>query len=103
MDDQELLQHLLDLENKAAVLVSDAQTEADRRVAEGEKQNHARYDEVYAAEVEALEASFAGDVAVTRDNYRKQLEAYHESLKTMPLNTEAFFSLLEKLLISREP
>ena len=46
MDDQELLQHLLDLDNKAAALVSDAQTEADRRITEGEKQNHARYDEV---------------------------------------------------------
>ena len=102
MDDREILEHLLNLESKAAALVSDAQVEADKRVSEGEKQNRARFDRVYAGEVEALEASFNKNIELTRDDYQKQLETYHESLKTMPLNTEAFFSLAEKLLFVRE-
>ncbi|MDR0497112.1 MAG: hypothetical protein LBH42_05825 [Treponema sp.] len=99
MDDHEILQHLLDIENEAAALVDEAQAEADRRISEGEKQNRAHHDEVYAAEVKTHEASFAEETALARDNYRKQLEAYHENLKTMPLDREAFFSLAEKLLL----
>ena len=102
MDDHEILQHLLNLESEAATLVDDAQAEADRRVAEGEKLNRSRYDEVYAKEVEALETSFAEKIALTRANYREQLEAYRDTLKTVHVNTEAFSSLVGKLLFERE-
>ena len=99
MDDREVLQHLLEIENQAAALVDDAQAEADRRVSEGEKQNRARYDEIHKAEVKTLEVVFAESVAVIKENYRKQLEEYHESLKNMPLDTGAFLSLAERFLI----
>lgn len=99
MDDHEVLQHLLSIENEAAVLVSDAQTEADRRITEGEKQNRARYEEIYSSEIKILEASFAGNVSAIKDSYRKELEVYHESLKTMPINTDVFFPLAGSLLI----
>ena len=102
MDDREILQHLLSLESEAAALVDDAQAEADRRVAEGEKQNRVRYDETYAEEVKTLEASYTEKIAFTRDNYRKELEAYHDSLKNVPLDREAFFSLAERFLVLRK-
>ena len=102
MDDSEILQHLLSLENDAAAMVDDAQAEADRKVAEGEKQNRARYDEAYVREVEALEASFAEKIALARDNYRKELETYRDSLKNVPLDREAFFSLAERFLVLRK-
>ena len=97
MDDQEVLQHLLNLEAQASALVDDAQAEADRRVSEGEKQNRTRYDEVYTREVEILEGSHIKNVAAVKEEYRRQLEQYRESLKTMPLDTGAFSSLAEKL------
>jgi len=102
MENNEILQHLLEIESKAATLVDDAQAEADRRVSEGEKQNRARYDEQYAAEVATLEAAFSADIALARENYRKQLEDYHNSLKAQSLDTNAFFALSEKLLVFRE-
>jgi len=102
MENQEILQHLLEIESKAATLVDDAQAEADRRVAEAEKQNRARYDEQYAKEVETLEETFSRDVALAKENYRKQLEDYHDSLKAQPPDTKAFFLLAEKLLVSGE-
>jgi regulator of protease activity HflC (stomatin/prohibitin superfamily) len=102
MENHEILQHLLEIESKAATLVDDAQAEADRRVGEGEKQNRARYDEQYAREVAALEGAFSADIALARDNYRKQLEEYHDSLKDAPRDTQAFFSLAEKLLVLRD-
>jgi phage host-nuclease inhibitor protein Gam len=96
MDDQKILQHLLNLEAEAAALVNDAQAEADRRVAEGERQNRVRYDDVYAREVEALETSYAGKIAELEDSYRKQLEEYRESLKAVSLDMQAFCSQAEK-------
>jgi regulator of protease activity HflC (stomatin/prohibitin superfamily) len=102
MENHEILQHLLEIESKAATLVDDAQAEADRRVAEAEKQNRARYDEQYSCEVAALEEAFSADIALARENYRKQLEDYHNSLKAQSLDTKAFFALAEKLLVFRE-
>jgi vacuolar-type H+-ATPase subunit H len=102
MDDHEVLQHLLGLEQEASALVDDAAAEADRRVSEGEKQNRVRYEDAYARDVESLEAHYTQNIANAREDYRKQLEAYRESLKTMPLDTEAFSSLAEKLLICKE-
>ena len=99
MDDREVLQHLLNLENKASVMVNDAQAEADRKTAEREKQNRLRYDEAYAKEAEALENNYAENLVSVKEDCRQQLEAYRANLRTMPLNVEAFFSLAEKLLI----
>jgi regulator of protease activity HflC (stomatin/prohibitin superfamily) len=102
MENQEILQRLLEIESKASTLVDDAQAEADRRVSEGEKQNRARYDEQYSGEVAALEEAFSADIALARENYRKQLEEYGNSLKARLPDTKAFFSLAEKLLVFGE-
>lgn len=102
MDDHEILQHLLNLESEAAALVDDAQAEADKRVSEGERHNRERYDELYTQEVKALEASFAADVSAARDDYRRQLDAYRDSLKTAPLDRGAFSALAEKFLLAKD-
>jgi len=105
MDDSKILQHLLDLERQAASLVNDAQTEVDEKVSETEKQNRMRSEELYTRELEILEKAYIGDMAVVKENYRKQLEEYRESLKIQSanpvyvLNHEAFCGLAEKFLI----
>ena len=98
MDDHKILQHLLNLENEAAALVNDAQAEADRRVVEGETQNRARHDEVYAKEVEVLELAYAQNLASIKENYSRQLEDYRETLINVSLDAAAFSSLAEKQL-----
>ena len=99
MDDQEILQHLLNLESEAATLLTDAQTEADRRTSEGEKANRSRHDEAYAREVESLELDYAQKLFLVKENYQKQLDEYRESLKSIALNIEAFSSLAEDFLL----
>ena len=103
MDDKNVLQHLLGLESQAAALVNDAQAEADRRIAEGEKQNRARYDEAYAREAAALEASYTEKLAAVKADYHNQLRSYEEGLKTQPLNITSFTSLAGKYLLSATP
>ena len=99
MDDG-FLQHLLNLEKEAGVLVYDAQEEADKRISGGEKQNRIRFEEAYAREVEALEEKYNQNLAAAKENYRQQLELYRESLRAQSDDTKAFFSLAEKFLIT---
>ena len=103
MDKQEILQHLLDMEAQAADLVDDAQKKSDKRISEGEHQNITCYEEVYAREVQALEGAYAENLVAAKDDYRKQLEEYRESLKAMPLNVAAFSALAEKLILAAVP
>ncbi|MDR2101125.1 MAG: hypothetical protein LBP43_00980 [Treponema sp.] len=101
--EQNILQHLLQVESEAAALVDDAQAEADRRLAEGEKQNRQRYDDGYSREVAELDARFEAEIAAVREDYRKQLGAYQESLGRMAVNIKNFSRLVESLLFECFP
>jgi hypothetical protein len=96
--EHEALRHLLDLETGAAALVDDAQAEADRRIAGGEKAARALHDEKYAAETAALESRYTGEVSALREEYKKQLDSYREDLKVLRVNMEGFRTLAEKFL-----
>jgi regulator of protease activity HflC (stomatin/prohibitin superfamily) len=93
-----ILRHLLGVESEAAVLVDDAQAEADRRVAEGEAESRSRYDERHSREAERLDGDYAAAVLAIKEDYRRQLEAYREGLEGIPVRKDAFSSLIERLL-----
>jgi hypothetical protein len=95
MDEQNVLRHLLEVEESASALVNDAQAEADRRVAENEKACRARYDEDYAREIAALEDRRGRELAAVKAEYDRELAAYRESLNALPLKRDAFFLLVE--------
>jgi vacuolar-type H+-ATPase subunit H len=101
-EDKDILHHLLHLEAEASALVDGAQAEADRRVSEGENRNRIRHDEVYAAEVAKLEASYNGEINAVREDYKKQLDSYRNSLTSMPLDHAAFSALAGKFLTERK-
>jgi hypothetical protein len=96
--DRDILQRLLKVESDAAVLVDDAQAEADRRIVEGEKESRARYDERYNQEAARLDGDYARTIQAAKEDYRKQLDAYRESLNGMPVRKDDFFALVERLL-----
>ena len=99
MDDHKVLHHLLNVENEAAALVTDAQTEADRRLAEGERENRLRHDEAYSKEVEILESDYEASLASIKEKYRNLLDGYRETLDNVSPDNKAFSSLAEKLLL----
>ncbi|MDR3248859.1 MAG: hypothetical protein LBT39_08730 [Treponema sp.] len=98
---ENVLGHLLKIEAEAADLVDDAQAEADRRVAESEKQNRSRYDEEYGKQAEELDRSFEEEVTRIRVDYQNQLEAYRKSLDAIPVNQSRFSALMDELLAKR--
>jgi uncharacterized protein YecT (DUF1311 family) len=96
-----VLGHLLIIEAEAAALVDDAQAEADRRVAESEKQNRARYDEEYGKQAELLNKAFEEEVARIRSDYQGQLEAYRKSLDALPVDQGRFSARMDEFLAKR--
>jgi regulator of protease activity HflC (stomatin/prohibitin superfamily) len=101
-DEKNVLKHLLNLEAEATALVDNAQAEAERRIAEAEKVCRARYDESYSAEVSGLEAIYNNEIDAVKEDYKKQLEGYCNSLKTMPVNKKEFSALAERLLLRED-
>ena len=98
MDDEEVLGHLLKIESEAAALVNDAQAEADRRVAGGEKQNRAGYEERYRVEAERLEAEFKKSKELIKEQYHKELDAYREKLTSLETDMTAFSAMLDRFV-----
>jgi hypothetical protein len=93
-----ILGHLLKIEADAAAMADDAQAEADRRVAESEKQNRVRYDGEYGRQAEELDKAFEEGAARIRADYQAQLEAYRESLDSIPVDQGRFSALVDKFL-----
>ncbi|MDR2068662.1 MAG: hypothetical protein LBP71_02205 [Spirochaetaceae bacterium] len=98
MDEQDVLRHLLEVEAEASALVDNAQAEADRRITEGEKQNRLLYDERYSRETARLEAQYAEKILQVKEDYKKQLDSYRDSLDAIPVHTEVFSRLVENCL-----
>ena len=98
MDEQDVLRHLLEVESNAASLVNDAQAEADKRVAENEKQNRSRFDDKYNQEVSLLEKNYQDAISKVKDEYDEDLRAYRESFKNEKINRDAFIGLAESFL-----
>jgi len=98
MENVSTLDYLLQIETKAAALVNDAQTEADRRMHESETKNHAAYEERFKAEVQKLDALLRESKENTKKQYLQTLEEYLREISSIDINVERFSALLNEYL-----
>ena len=101
MDDASILQHLLEIEGKAAGLVDDAQAEADRRIKEAEEQNRLAFDEAYQKLAVELEAEYKKSLDAVKAEYDKNLDEYRAGLENMPKQNDGFSALVRSLLVDK--
>ena len=94
-----ILNHLLEIESKASVLLDDAQEEADRRISESEKQCRGNFDKQYQKEVDVQDAAYEEEVAIVRKNYSSQLEEYHAGFKNIDTDINRFSNQMEEFLV----
>jgi vacuolar-type H+-ATPase subunit H len=102
MEDKNILQHLLEVEGKAASLVNDAQEEADRRIKEAEEQNRLVFDGEYQKLTAELETECQKELDKTKAEYDKSLDEHRESLDAMPRDNNAFSAMAFSLLLGEE-
>jgi F0F1-type ATP synthase membrane subunit b/b' len=98
MDNTEVLGHLLQIESEAALLVNEAQAEADRRTTEAEQRNRAAFDERCRKESERLENEFLKIVELVRQRYSEEIEAYKNELSSIAVDNGRFSALLDRYL-----
>jgi vacuolar-type H+-ATPase subunit H len=96
MDNEDALGHLLKVEAEAASLVSDAIAEADKRIAEAEKNNRAKYEEKYHMELEKFESEFNLEKERIKDQYQKAMEAHNQLLSGMSTDMKRFSLLFNE-------
>jgi len=101
MDNVNTLDNLLHIEAKAAALVNDAQSEADRRLHDNEEKNQKAYEENYRIEVQKQETALQKVREKTKIQYQKELEEYREELSKVKVNTERFSALLNEYLAAK--
>jgi len=101
MENVSTLDYLLQIETKAAAMVNDAQTEADRRMHESGAKNHAAYEERYKAEVQRLDKLFRENKENTKKQYLQTLEEYRNKISSIDVNVERFSALLNEYLDAR--
>lgn len=102
MDNDEVLGHLLTIESEASALVKDAQAEADRRMLEAERRNHAAFEERYQQESAKLENEFIATKEHARQRYQAELDAYREEISSISVDVNRFSVLLDKLVTGGE-
>ena len=97
-DENNVFEHLLNIEAEASGIVEKAQAEADHRISEAEKHNRSMYEEAYSAEVNRLETAFIEEITAEREAHNKKLINYKKELMNKPLDKAAFFSLVSQNL-----
>jgi len=94
------INHLLEIEKQASGLISDAQIEADKRIAEARAKYNSEYKAKYETVAADLEKKYQDDYAAVTKKYADEIEVYKKSLEEKNQNKEDFKKVVEKLLLA---
>jgi vacuolar-type H+-ATPase subunit H len=98
MENVNTLDHLLQIEAKAAALVNDAQAEADRRIHENEEKNRAAFEERFRAKAQILESDLNKEKEKIKARYDNAIEEYRKEISGINANAGKFSALLNDYL-----
>ena len=94
------INHLLEVEKNASALINDAAQEVDRRLSQARAKYNSDYKARYDELASKLEAEYQDAHQKIAEKYQNEIETYKQSLEAKTQNTEAFSSLLDKLIFS---
>jgi vacuolar-type H+-ATPase subunit H len=94
----DVILHLLDEEKKSALMLAEAQTEADKNVAKARAEAGEKYKTHYEQIIKRLEDSYTKETAAITNDYNTNMEHYRAKLGGIAVDTGAFNALLDKLL-----
>jgi len=92
-----VLDHLLTIEAEAAALVKDAQTEADKKITEAEKQNRAAFELRYQEKAAEQEGEFQRELQKARERCQTELSDYGKKMESVTPDITHFTAVLESL------
>lgn len=92
------INHLLEIERAAAVLIDDAKVEAEKRISDAKSQYSLQYKAGYEKIVSELDSEYKSSVDDVSKKHEKEINAYKTHLEGQEQNKAAFSALLDKLL-----
>jgi vacuolar-type H+-ATPase subunit H len=98
MENTGTLDYLLKIETEAAVLVKDAQAEADRRIHENEEKNRNAFDERFKQELQAHESLLKKEIEKLKEQYQQILEDYRREISGINADMDSFSFLFNSYI-----
>jgi len=102
MTNADVLDHLLEIEAEAAALVNDANAEAEKRIAEAEKQNRTACETQYHNGAAAREEEFRQKTDALRETCSRKLAAFRGEIDSIKADTDSFSAVLDELFFGAE-
>ncbi len=94
----DVIQHLIEVEKEAALVIHEAQDEADSRIAAARAKADAEFKAQYSVMYEQLEGEAKEKMANAKSAHDTAISQYKQSLESTPKNKEAFSALMDSLL-----
>ena len=101
MIDQDIIGHLFEVEQAAAELLSDAQSEYNRHIEQFRKRADSIYKEAYDKIINEQENQYVQAVKLLDDKHKTDYDSYCSEIKNWQKDENAFNNLLEKLLFCK--
>jgi vacuolar-type H+-ATPase subunit H len=98
MEDQDTLQHLLEVEKKASELVLEAQKTADARLAQGERELREHCETLYEKSRKHSEEERLSELAHIDEQHQHALEVWKIELEKLPFHYTQFENLVRSLI-----
>ena len=97
-EEMNAIQHLLEVEAEASLLVAEAQKKADARISQARAQSEEEFKATYAEFSKKLESQELAQKEAIAKEQKAVFGAYAKSLDSTPKDKAAFNDLLETLL-----
>ena len=93
--EQDVIAHLLKVEEEAAELIREAQEQNDKEISGAKAQKE--YAELYETMASKMEADFNEKSQGVEQNHKTQIQEYKSQIEKTPKDAQAFDALLEKI------
>lgn len=96
----DVINHLLEIEKNASILINDAMIEADKRVNETKVRYNAEFKTRFETIAAEKDKEYHDKLEEISKKHKIEIEEYKKSLEQKNQNTEVFNQTLEKLLFA---
>ena len=98
--ESEIINHLLEVEKNASVLIDDALKEAENNKAKAVSEFNRAYKEKFDKLIAKKSMYYDNLISETKENHQKELDEYKKILSSKSLNIDAFNKKVEAVLFS---
>ncbi len=97
-EEQDMIAHLLKVEEEAAELINQAHVDSDKEIASARAQADAEFNRQYESMASQMESEFNARIAGIDQNHKNQIEEYKSEIERTPKDLDSFNKLLDKIL-----